>query len=206
MHHVCTSFIINAYWSCPSHGLALYVQYLEIVPMLSADPKAWFEFMDADQSGFLSYEEIVEGLKSQMHLDWHRIEADVDRLFQQWDSNRDGKISYAEFSHPQTGVIKYLASNYSARPRPPPPDIRRYKEAWFDYWDEDRSGHLDKDEVSRALVKTFRLYHVDRSAVLSTLEVIWPIFDIDGSGQIDRQEFLAPDNLAETIIAQLAIT
>ena len=33
--------------------------------------------------------------------------------------------------------------------------------------------------------------------------MIWPMFDADSSGQIERAEFIAPDNLADTIVAQL---
>jgi hypothetical protein len=33
------------------------------------------------------------------------------------------------------------------------------------------------------------------------VEAVWGIFDPDGSGAIDRQEFLMPDGLAETIVA-----
>ena len=33
------------------------------------------------------------------------------------------------------------------------------------------------------------------------VEAVWGIFDPDGSGAIDRQEFLMSDGLAETIVA-----
>ena len=38
----------------------------------------------------------------------------------------------------------------------------------------------------------------------STLTSIWGIFDTDGSGQIERQEFLQADGLADTIAATVA--
>ena len=39
----------------------------------------------------------------------------------------------------------------------------------------------------------------------STIDAIWPIFDTDGNGSIDRDEFLQPgDGLADTIIAEMS--
>ena len=73
------------------------------------------------------------------------------------------------------------------------------------------SGTLEKGEVVRALVKTLCApgEGVDvppdvRSiqTMRSTIDAIWPIFDTDGSGSIERLEFLKPaDGLADTIIA-----
>ena len=83
------------------------------------------------------------------------------------------------------------------------PCSARDKAAWFDFWDEDRSGELDKEEVVRALLKTFGLTS-DQSQVASmrsTVHAIWPIFDADGSGSIDRAEFVQPDGLADTVLA-----
>ena len=37
------------------------------------------------------------------------------------------------------------------------------------------------------------------------LDAIWPVFDTDGSGEIDKSEFLQRDvGLADTIVAQLS--
>ena len=163
----------------------------------------WFDCLDIDRNGKLSYEEIIEGLKSQVKLDWHRIEGEVDRLWGRWDTNGDMMISKEEFIRPRDGVLAYLIANYSTRPRPPPPDIRQNKAAWFQYWDEDNSRALSKEEIARALIKTFRMFHVDQDSVVNVLDMIWPIFDGDNSGVIEMKEFIAPDNLADTIIAQL---
>lgn len=76
----------------------------------------------------------------------------------------------------------------------------------FDYWDEDSNGGIDSDELSRALVKTLNLssdLHQVRS-MQDTVKSIWCIFDSDGNGTIERDEFLAPDGLADTIIATVA--
>lgn len=168
------------------------------------DPKQWFSVVDTDGDKQLGYEEILDGLKAQLALDWGKIEADADTLWSKWDADGSMMVSEKEFLDPKNGPIAYLKEHY---PRTieftPPPDIRHNKAAWFDFWDEDRSELLDKGEVGRALMKTFKVLRVDRSAVLGTLEIVWPIFDVDGSGKVDKNEFIAPDNLADTIIAQI---
>jgi len=83
------------------------------------------------------------------------------------------------------------------------PDIRD-KRAWYDFWDKDGSGSLEKEEVVRALVKTLKLTHDPArvQVMRSTIECTWGIFDPDGSGSIDRNEFLLPgDGLADMILA-----
>jgi Ca2+-binding EF-hand superfamily protein len=182
-----------------------FVRLVEI-PKIQLDPRAWFAIMDEDNDGALTYEEIIHGLKSQLKLDWHRIETDVDTLFSKWDADRNGTVSFTEFADPSRGVMAYLQQKYPQNPRPLPPNIRADKHAWFRYWDEDNSGELDKDEVIRALVKTFRLYDIEYHTVVNMVDIIWPLFDVDGSGKIDINEFVQPDNLADTICAQLAIT
>ena len=71
--------------------------------------------------------------------------------------------------------------------------------------DEDGNGTLQKDEVLRALVKTFNAAHklTRAESICQTLSVVWPIFDDDGNGSIDRTEFCAHDGLADTVIAQM---
>jgi hypothetical protein len=73
----------------------------------------------------------------------------------------------------------------------------------FEYFDEDASGTLEKGEVIRALIKTFRLSSDLRKVeeMRSVVEAVWGMFDPDGSDSIDSGEFLARDGLADTIVA-----
>ncbi len=179
-------------------------QKVVVMPNPTENPEAWFRFVDYDGNGSLSYDEIMDGLKSQLKLDWRKIEMDIDGLWTKWDGDRSNSVSMAEFLDPVNGVIAYLKTHYApTAPTRPMPDIRKDKRGWFEYWDEDRTGSLDKSEVCRALIKTFRQLNIDRHAVSGTLDVIWPIFDEDNSGHIELGEFCSRDNLADTIIAQL---
>lgn len=74
---------------------------------------------------------------------------------------------------------------------------------WFLFFDEDGGGTLCKDEVTRALIKSFKLSS-DLSKVREMREIvdnIWFVFDTDHSGEIDLSEFVADGGLADTIIA-----
>ena len=77
------------------------------------------------------------------------------------------------------------------------------------YWDADGSDSLDKEEVVRALLKTFQMTS-DQAAVMQmrqTIDAVWPIFDDDASGSIERNEFLRPgEGLADTIVATLGLS
>lgn len=86
------------------------------------------------------------------------------------------------------------------------PDVRRDRQGWFSYWDQDGSGTLDKEEVIRAFVKTFGRSRApsELAELRMLIEVMWPDFDPDGSGEIDRAEFCEANvGLADVIVANL---
>jgi hypothetical protein len=82
------------------------------------------------------------------------------------------------------------------------PDIRSDPRAWFRFFDVNRSGHLERNEVIQAFLRTFGAT-CDAAVLTSVVTELWPIFDHDGSGTITEVEFVARDGLCETIVAQL---
>ena len=167
--------------------------------------KQFFNDIDIDGDGHLSYEEITDGLKSTLPLDFRNIGSDIDMFWQRWDSDRNGYICEKEFLDTTNGPMVYIIQSFKLKQlrESPPPLLRSNKETWFQYWDEDDSSTLDKGEVVRALVKTFKFQHRDdiASQIRSTLDNVWFIFDVDGSGHIEMNEFIRLDGLADTIIA-----
>ena len=78
------------------------------------------------------------------------------------------------------------------------------QEGWFAWVDEDGSGELSQGEVVRGLVKSFNLSRdlAKNEELKTTVANVWCMFDEDGSGEIDREEFTKPgDGLADSIIA-----
>lgn len=182
------------------------------VPDCRVDPDGWFNAVDLDGDQRLSRLEVIECLKAQLPVDAAALDAAAadpnNWMWQAWDLDGSGYIDRTELLHPQ-GLVAYVRSAFERADRSDSiPDIARDKAAWYMHWDEDNSGALDKEEVVRALLKTFRMTSDQQRVqqMRSTIDAVWPIFDDDGSGTIERVEFLKPnDGLADTIIATLGL-
>lgn len=179
------------------------------VPSIQSDPDGWFRAVDMNGDGRLSRQEAIEALKAQLPTDNAVLDAAVTDsnhwMWQQWDMDGSGFIERDELLAPQ-GLVSYVRQQcLSTREEAAVPDMAD-KARWYSYWDEDGSGTLEKEEVVRALLKTLKLTQ-DTARIhqmRSTIEAIWPVFDADGSGSIERHEFLLPaEGLADTIIATL---
>lgn len=181
------------------------IPFHSVVPLPDpiANPEAWFRAIDADHDGKLGMEEITEGLKTAIQADWRTVEMDGDRLWAHWDLDGSGHVTLDEFVGKSGGLIGYIREKMPRVVRPAPPSIETQPNEWFSYWDEDNSLHLEKGEVVRALIKTFRLGRLPVTSVVETVEAIWPIFDHDMSGTISKAEFSASGGLSETITATL---
>jgi len=190
------------------------------IPDVRIDPDGWFSAVDLDHNNKLTRFEAVEALKAQFPVDVAAIDAALadpaHTLWQQWDIDGSGTLERNELLAKPGGLVASIASGQLFSPQAlstgqsPPLDLSN-KMAWFDYWDSplaggDNSGTLDKEEVIRGLLKTLRITsdaaHVTQ--MRSTLDAVWCIFDTDGSGTIERGEFLQADGLADTVVATLS--
>ena len=181
------------------------------VPLAAEEPEAWFRVVDGNGDGMLNQREVLEALKAQFPVDHARLECDLPGLWPRWDPSGDGKIALAEFLG-ERGLLTFIREEFIAAEasggRGLCPDIRRDKEGWFAWVDEDGSGELSQGEVVRGLVKSFRLADsFEKNGELrSVVANVWFLFDHDGGGGVDRAEFLKPgDGLADTVIASFAL-
>jgi len=175
------------------------------VPKLEDDPPAWFKAVDLNSDGCLTKNEIKYVLLAQMPIDEVILDEELNSYFRRMDKNKDSKISFQELMNPQCGLIPYVRSKAVSHAAAVP-DIKSNKEAWYRHYDENNNGSLQKDEVVRGLIQTFKAGHDHEKTqqIEQTLDAVWPIFDFDGSGSIEKSEFLRPgDGLADTIIASL---
>ena len=177
------------------------------VPFPTEDANEWFRLCDVDGNGKLDKEQVLTVIRAQIPVDWRKIDKDLGSLWARWDPESSGALGKAQLGGAD-GLLEFVSKKY-------PPRLREYKHvphvtdkrAWFKFWDEDDSGTLEKDEVVRALIKTFGIKddvaHIQD--VRSMVESIWCVFDLDDSGGIDLTEFLLEDGLGDSIMAAFAV-
>ena len=178
------------------------------LPSWETEPKAFFDAIDADGNGALNRAEVMEMMQALLPVDFRALERDADAFWRKWDKNGDGMISFGELMSPD-GLLAYVKHRFAKGERPPPPVLtRRTRQEWFDYFDEDGSKAIEQEELVRALVKTFGLSSDLRklNELRENVRNVWMIFDHDGSNSVDYGEFVAPDGLADTLIASLHFT
>jgi Ca2+-binding EF-hand superfamily protein len=102
------------------------------------------------------------------------------------------------------GVLRHVAQKTKSKSEDLQRKLRDNSDkgrAWFDNFDFDKSGKLEKGEVTTALVKTFLGSHqVKREQIVSIIDGIWDMIDSDGSGSIDFEEF---QTIREALVAQM---
>ena len=92
-------------------------------------------------------------LKAQLPVDWRQLEDQLPALWDQWDRDGDGTIDQQEM----IAMARYMRDRMPRGAEAAVPSIQNDREAWFTHFDEDESGELEKGEVVRALIKTFKL-------------------------------------------------
>ena len=177
------------------------------VPFPSENADEWFRLCDANGRGKLSQSEILSVIRAQLPVDWRKFAHDLPKIWPTWDELGEGFVDKEALVRAPGGLLEYVSKHYPGRMRnyEHVPHVTE-KVKWFAYWDEDDSGSLEKDEVVRALIKTFGIQsdveHVQD--VRSVVENIWCVFDATDSGGITSDEFLVEDGLGDAIIAAFA--
>jgi hypothetical protein len=176
------------------------------VPVPEEDPDGWFKCMDYDHDGCLSKKEVHDVLMAQIPLNEKLLDEALNKLWYRWDPDHSEGISKEEMMDPERGLLAWVKSTRrlaKTESRAPPTLSNATKIDFFDFWDEDVSGTLDKEEVTRALLKTFALSSQNMAAVDALRDVVnsvWFVFDHDNDGIIDKNEFVADNGLADAII------
>jgi len=180
-----------------------------VLPSLERQPEVWFRTCDVKGDGYLSKQEVINVLLSQFPLDVDRFEARMEDAWPQVDPNGDGYISRDEFFAPETGLLALVRANLTDDMRvelveAAPPDVRTQRNAWFDHFDDDKTGGLTQEELTRALIKTYAL-GADLAQVRTMRDFVAAVFPaFTAEATISRDAFLRPgEGLADTIIAQL---
>jgi hypothetical protein len=198
--------------------------------------RALFHAWDPDGDGFIELREICApgGLLEYVTREFTK-KTSRNRTKQPREQSADDGEKERVFATKKKPSRKGSSFSLNAEP----PALAKHPDAWFEHWDTDGSGTLDKEEVTRALVKTLRrerdfeegetsafgsdfdvdgAHRATRSSYASLLtsvaaarearrvvNAIWPVFCADASKGVDRNAFLAPDGLAEAIVANMRV-
>lgn len=164
-HKECAHYLLRAMKgsgrpaTCPLCGVSF--SEVKTMPDLAKDPRDWFAVCDVDFGGELDAYEVVEALGTVLPVNRHKLEKNVKAHWHEWDPDGDGTITLQEFIMPGRGLKDWIMSHLGmlkadSAPKPNTvPSIDRNPREWFHYWDRDGSGTLEKDEVARALIRSF---------------------------------------------------
>ncbi|KAI3823385.1 hypothetical protein L1987_04820 [Smallanthus sonchifolius] len=128
--------------------------------------KQMFKIIDADNSGYITFEELKAGLK---RFGSNLNDSEIYDLMQSADIDNSGTIDYGEFVAATLHINKVDRGNYLF--------------AAFSYFDKDDSGFITLDELQQAC-KEFGVDDVN-------LEEIIKEADQNNDGCIDYSEFVA---------------
>ena len=127
-----------------------------------------FKVLDTDNSGTLSRQELIAGFHNLYSEDVEDIEAEVDKIMRQVDTDGSGEIDYSEFVAASMNKAKILS--------------KEKLEAAFKAFDLDQSGSITADEL-KAMLGKHHAYD-DQMWIQIIREV-----DQNGDGVIDLREF-----------------
>jgi len=202
--------------ACLVDGCGASFQYRRSLPNILDEQDKWFSFVDFDGQNACARHDVYKVLCAQLPLDAKRLDDYMRQAWHRWDKAGDDKITRESMFRPKTGLMAALQrKRETLRPdvddvgnplREVAPDIRWDASLWFDHYDDDHSRMLSRDEVIRGLVHSFDAAGdvPVASIIRDVIQAVWPVFDLDGSGEIDRNEFLKPkEGLADSIVASL---
>jgi len=127
-----------------------------------------FIALDKDNSGTLTYDEIVEGMRA---MGWEEFPPDLEEVFNEVDSDRSGQIDYTEFIAATIDKTKYLSEDVCW--------------AAFRVFDLDGDGKISPLELKKALGSPDM-----KDEIGATVDAIIRDVDKNGDGEIDFEEFV----------------
>ena len=134
-----------------------------------------FNRIDSNGDGFISKEELYNGLKEFLELPGKDLKKNVDIIFNNLDTNHNGYIEYEEFIRAAVDKDYFLSTNY-------------LKFA-FDYFDRDENGCITFDEIKEIFFINDK--NKKDSKAKEQLLKCFKESDINGNGNLTFDEFIA---------------
>ena len=193
-----------------------YNRFTEVktLPDLLTDPRLWFQLCDTDLTGSLDKKEVLDGLLAVLPVDRGRLENAINGSWDHWDTSGDASIELGEFIDPLSGLKAFLVKNYNVFRKnanevsksKEVPSLDSHPKEWFEYWDNNNSGTLERIELARALVKTFCVTAwgdpmIQRAHDMSELSLsVWDMLGYKPREKITFEEFMKPFGLADQVM------
>lgn len=201
---------------CPICG----VSYTDVksMPDMGAEPRDWFALVDIDFSGELSAFEVIEALGATLPASRKKLQTQVNAHWHEWDPDGDGTITMQEFIKPESGMRdwlvghKYLLVGEGQEHGPRilnVPALDKSPLMWFNYWDQDKSGTLEKDEVVRALIRTFCMDEQGKPSLRDAFDMresaveLWTGLGYRPFDSVTFDEFVKPYGLMDQFVHNL---
>ena len=134
-----------------------------------------FNRIDSNGDGFISKEELYNGLKEFLEIPGKDLKKNVDIIFNNLDTNHNGFIEYEEFIRAAVDKDYFLSTNY-------------LKFA-FDYFDRDENGCITFDEIKEIFFINDK--NKKDSKAKDQLLKCFKESDINGNGNLTFDEFIA---------------
>ena len=132
-----------------------------------------FNKIDLNGDGKIDKKELLEGMMTYWKLPKDKIEKEIDIIFDNIDTDHNGYIEYEEFIRAAIDQDYFLTDNY-------------LKFA-FNYFDRDRSGELNLEEILRRFMQNAK--NTKDPVVEKEIRSTFNEIDINHDGSISFEEF-----------------
>lgn len=191
---------------------------ISAMPDLLKEPRKWFAVCDIDYGGDLSKYEVIEALGACLPVDRHKLEKNVEAHWHEWDPDGDGTITLQEFMMRDLGMRDWVMKNMdilqsikqgglrSGKRQPTVPALDQSPNLWFEHWDKDCSGTLERDEMVRALIRTFCLDEQGNPSLdgafdlRESTQMMWKALGYTPFASITFDEFVKPYGLMDQFV------
>ncbi|KAF4668004.1 hypothetical protein FOZ61_007303 [Perkinsus olseni] len=185
---------------------------IKTLPDVFKDPRAWFQLCDIDCGGTLDKEEVLGALGAVLPVERDKLAEAIEENWVVWDPDNDGSITLTEFVEPRRGLREYLLRNFNViktenlNIRPDDiPDLDSHPLEWFNFWDGNGNGSLERSEIVRAIVRTFCVSPSGEPSFKRAFDLremalfIWDSLGYHEFGELTFEEFNAPFGVGDQI-------
>jgi Ca2+-binding EF-hand superfamily protein len=195
------------------------------------NPRLWFQFFDKNHNGYLEKQECDYAFACTFRdMEPSTIQAVIDGLWDDFVNPRTRQLSADDFVKPH-GLCDMILSSLPNIQKPKPTVSSRSEESnqasarqqrktvaplstdecpvsifdnsrlWFQYFDKDHNGYLDKRECEHAFACTFK--DMDPATITGILEGLWEDFVNPRTRQLSVEDFVRPNGLCDMILSSL---